>query len=203
MLVLLETRMAEHKRLTEVLKFDSQIQSVAQGLSGEIVIMWKRDLLKLDDITFTLQSIHVIIQVIPDSKPWYFSAIYTSSDFHTRTNIWEELINFSKSHKGDWIVGEDFNEILKASEKFRGRCINNSRSNLFRQCLDHYNLIDLGFKGCKYTWTNKRYKNRLDPILERLDRCAANNSWILGYPHCTVTHFPRTKSDHYPLQVRH
>uniref|UniRef100_M1DXE2 Retrotransposon protein, unclassified n=1 Tax=Solanum tuberosum TaxID=4113 RepID=M1DXE2_SOLTU len=78
----------------------------------------------------------------------------------------------------------------------------NSRSNLFRQCLDHYNLIDLGFKGCKYTWTNKRYKNRHDLILERLDRCAANNSWILGYPHCTVTHLPRTKSDHCPLQVR-
>lgn len=39
MLVLLETRMTDHKRITEVLKFDSQIQSIAQGLSGEVDIM--------------------------------------------------------------------------------------------------------------------------------------------------------------------
>ncbi|KAK4717556.1 hypothetical protein R3W88_015894 [Solanum pinnatisectum] len=61
MLVLLETRMGEHKRLTEVLKFDSQIQSAAVGLSGGIVIMWKKDTLKLSDISITSKSIHVMV----------------------------------------------------------------------------------------------------------------------------------------------
>lgn len=70
MLVLLETRMAEHKRLTEVLQLDSQIQYSANGLSGGIVIMWKKDVIKLEDNSITTQSIHVIIQVIPDSNPW-------------------------------------------------------------------------------------------------------------------------------------
>ncbi|KAK4720043.1 hypothetical protein R3W88_018381 [Solanum pinnatisectum] len=61
MLVLLETRLGEHKRLTEVMHFDSQIQSTAIGLSGGIVIMWKKDMLKLSDIVITSQSIHVMI----------------------------------------------------------------------------------------------------------------------------------------------
>lgn len=45
MLVLLETRMTEHNRLTQALHFDAQIQSTANGLSGGIVIMWKEYIL--------------------------------------------------------------------------------------------------------------------------------------------------------------
>lgn len=68
-LVLLETRMTEHKRLTEVLQFDSQIPSSTDGLSGGIVIMWKKNALKLEDISITAQSIHVMVQVIPELNP--------------------------------------------------------------------------------------------------------------------------------------
>lgn len=39
------------------------------------------------------------------------------------------------------------------------------------------NLIDLGYKGCKYTWPNhqKRIKNL---ILERLDSVFVSNDWL-------------------------
>ncbi|KAK4717557.1 hypothetical protein R3W88_015895 [Solanum pinnatisectum] len=63
-------------------------------------------------------------------------------------------------------------------------------------------MVDLGFRGSKYTWTNKRYRNRTNLILERLDMCVANTSWVIRYPNTTVTHLIRTKSDHYPLKVR-
>ncbi|KAK4707426.1 hypothetical protein R3W88_033027 [Solanum pinnatisectum] len=92
----------------------------------------------------------------------------------------------------DW---GDFNEILARKDKFGGRTINNHRANAFRDCLDHYMLVDLGFKSCKYTWTNERYRKRQSLILERLDRSAANNPWILRFPQTTVTHLPRTMSD--------
>lgn len=39
MLVLLETMMVEHKRLMKSLYYDSCIQSIAEGLSGALVIM--------------------------------------------------------------------------------------------------------------------------------------------------------------------
>ncbi|KAH0722244.1 hypothetical protein KY285_004848 [Solanum tuberosum] len=53
MLFLLEIKMTEHKSLTEELKFDSQIQATANGLSGGIVIMWNEDTLKLEDLSIT------------------------------------------------------------------------------------------------------------------------------------------------------
>ncbi|KAH0669595.1 hypothetical protein KY289_024088 [Solanum tuberosum] len=165
-LVLLETRIGEHKRLTKVLKFDSQIPSAATGLSGGIVIMWEKDLLKLSDISMTSQSIHVMVQT--------------------------ELTNISRSMKGDWVIWGDFSEILKASEKLGGRGINLSRVNAFQKCLDHCNMVDLGYKGRKYTWTNTREARQMF------------GQYLLDHEilHVSVTHIPRTKSDHCPLQLR-
>lgn len=62
-------------------------------------------------------------------------------------------------------------------------------------------MVDLGYKGCKYTWTNKRFSNRRDLIFERRDKCVANDPRIKQFPEATVTHSPRTKSDHCPLLV--
>lgn len=43
MLVLLETKMEEHKNLVDVLRFDTHIQSHVAGSFGGIVVMWKED----------------------------------------------------------------------------------------------------------------------------------------------------------------
>jgi len=62
-------------------------------------------------------------------------------------------------------------------------------------------MVDLGYKGCKYTWTNKCYRNRNGLILERFDRCVANTYWINQFPKALVFPLPITKSHHFPLLV--
>lgn len=62
------------------------------------------------------------------------------------------------------------------------------------------NLIDLGFVGGKYTWTNKRYSRR-DLIFERIDKSFANPSWLVKYPNTAVIHLPRISSDHHPILI--
>lgn len=47
LLLLLETKMADHKNIMDTLNFDSFIQSLVESLSGGIVIIWKEDLMKL------------------------------------------------------------------------------------------------------------------------------------------------------------
>lgn len=80
------------------------------------------------------------------------------------------ITNFIHTQENDsWLIGGDFNELLLASEKFRENSINNDMATIFRDYLNHYNLIDLGFRGSKFTWSNMRYKHRQNLILERLD----------------------------------
>lgn len=122
--------------------------------------MWNKDYIKLDDLSINSQIIHVMVHSLT-SNLRFFIAIYASNDLSTRLSLWDHLIHLSSTIDDDWCVGGDFNEILKISEKFSRRGISNSRSNLFKQCMDHCNLMDRGFKEGKYTWTNKRYKNHL------------------------------------------
>ncbi|KAK4713764.1 hypothetical protein R3W88_019671 [Solanum pinnatisectum] len=183
MLVLLETRMSEHKILTEVFNFDSQFQSAAAGLFGGMVIIWKNDVLNVGDISITPQSIHVSIQINSDPNPWFFTAIYASTDFYSRIRLWEKFCVFPPRLLDISLLGATLMKSLGIMKVWGGGgFINNTISNLFRKCLDQCRLLDLGFKGGKFTWTNKRYKNRQSLILERLDRCLANNSWTLRYP---------------------
>ncbi|OIT38210.1 hypothetical protein A4A49_55722, partial [Nicotiana attenuata] len=60
MLVLLETKMADNKKLAEDLQFDLIVQSPAIGLSGGIVIMWKEDSVSIDEVANTPQGIHAM-----------------------------------------------------------------------------------------------------------------------------------------------
>ena len=87
-----------------------------------------------------------------------------------------------------------FDEVLCGEDKFGGNQVNLNRALEFKECLDECNMIDLGFVGSKYTWTNHRPITSL--ILERIDRCFANSGWRLLYSEAIVTHLPRTFSDH-------
>lgn len=65
-------------------------------------------------------------------------------------------MTIANTFKGPWIIDGDFNDILYSNEKFGSCALNNNREDLILNCFNYYNLIDLGFKGSKYTWTNKR-----------------------------------------------
>lgn len=58
-------------------------------------------------------------------------------------------------------------------------------------------MIDLGFSGNPYTWSNGRKGRGL--IMERLDRGLANGEWRRLFPRATVKHLARHASDHAPL----
>lgn len=55
-----------------------------------------------------------------------------------------------------WVTVGDFNEPLLNKDKYGGRAVSSSRSLEFKECLDSCNMIDLGFLGPRFTWTNKR-----------------------------------------------
>ena len=91
----------------------------------------------------------------------------------------------------------DFNEILSSADKCGGNPINMRRAQIFNDCLDVCNLIDLGFQGPKYTWINKQEIGYF--IQERLDRAFVNQEWTDLYPEASVTHLTWVHSDHCPI----
>ena len=127
------------------------------------------------------------------------SAIYASPRLAERRILWDNLKIVAHLHKLPWLMLGDFNEVLCGEDKFGGNQVNLNRALEFKGCLDECNMIDLGFAGPKYTWTNRRPISSL--ILERIDRCFANPMWRILYPEAVVTHLPRIFSDHCPVLI--
>lgn len=98
-----------------------------------------------------------------------------------------------------WVVIGDFNEVCSQTEKWGGNPASKSRMDLFNNTLNDCKLMDLGFLGPKFTWSNKR---KHAPIHERLDRGCANDLWFAKFPNSSIHHLPKIMSDHCPLLLR-
>lgn len=59
-------------------------------------------------------------------------------------------------HSMPWVIAKDFNEPLISANKLGGRDVSISRSLLLKECLDKCNMVDLGFSGSRFTWTDRR-----------------------------------------------
>ncbi|KAL0312850.1 UNVERIFIED_CONTAM: hypothetical protein Sradi_5684300, partial [Sesamum radiatum] len=79
----------------------------------------------------------------------------------------------------------DYNEILNQEEKTGGpRLV--WQINDFRIALIGRKLNDVGFKGQKYTWCNRRQTP--ETIRAKLDRACVNSTWMGQFPQTTVMH---------------
>lgn len=100
-------------------------------------------------------------------------------------------------HNKPWIITGDFNEGLADEDKFGGRRVDMNRSLISKDYLDACNVVDLGFSGPRFTWSNLRVVDSV--IQERLDRFFVNPMWCIMYTNARVTHLTRGHSDHYPI----
>ncbi|KAL0289211.1 UNVERIFIED_CONTAM: hypothetical protein Sradi_7078400 [Sesamum radiatum] len=81
-----------------------------------------------------------------------------------RRNLWEELVKLS-NQDAPWIVGGDFNVISHPNENQGGDIQRMGPMEDFNDMMTDTGLIDAGFEGEPFTWTNKRIWRRLDRVL--------------------------------------
>ncbi|PNT76038.1 hypothetical protein BRADI_1g43245v3 [Brachypodium distachyon] len=74
---------------------------------------------------------------------------------------------------------------------------NRYRMRSFNLIVKRCGLLDLGYNGPAYTWTNKRFTSH--PIYRRLDHCLANSEWCASFPNTNVYNLPIILSDHAPI----
>lgn len=126
----------------------------------------------MEALANTEQEIHVEVKVRPSNLTWIFSAIYASPRSEERHILWDNLSKVAELHNKPWVMAGDFNEPLIEEDKYGGRGVHVNHSLPFKDCLDSYYMVDMGFSGPRYTWSNKRELNNL--ILERIDRFFMN-----------------------------
>nr|XP_023893056.1 uncharacterized protein LOC112005040 [Quercus suber] len=151
----------------------------------------------MDVLTTTEQEIHIVVKVINTPTSWLLSSIYDSPKFKERQVFWDNIYSVFVLHNLPWAIVGDFNDVLNGLEKLGGNPINLHCSMAYSNCKNFCNMIDLGFFGPIFTWTNRREITAL--IQQRIDRCWANPSWNLAFSDANVTHLPRTSSVHCSL----
>ncbi|XP_017981035.1 PREDICTED: uncharacterized protein LOC108663048 [Theobroma cacao] len=92
------------------------------------------------------------------------------------------------------IVGGDFNAILHSGERLNGVVPHTGSMKDFATALLDCGLMDGGYKGNSFTWTNNR-------MFQRLDRMAYNHHWANFFASTRIQHLNRDGSDHCPLLI--
>ncbi|GJN31833.1 hypothetical protein PR202_gb20281 [Eleusine coracana subsp. coracana] len=112
-------------------------------------------------------------------------------------DIWADIVDFANSDNSPLFCMGDFNELLNANEKFSTTTPIYNRISIFCSIVNDCGLIDLGYNGPAYTWTNRRFSS--NPTFQRLDRCLANFEWCRIFPYTNVYHLPLIYEDHAPI----
>lgn len=97
--------------------------------------------------------IHAKIQE-RDYRVWDLVYVYGDSSHAMNSDIWQQITKIVQEVGPICVLG-DFNVITSIEEKLGGDPILNVNSHNFRHFLFDAQLLDLGFKGPAFTWTNR------------------------------------------------
>nr|XP_011465852.1 PREDICTED: uncharacterized protein LOC105351932 [Fragaria vesca subsp. vesca] len=164
----------------------------ARGFSGGIWLLRDSNKIKVDFVDESSQFIVVKVS-IPGKPPWLFTVIYGSPDHSIRASLWEQLDRLMLSTNLPCSFIGDFNELVYAADKNFGSL--SGRFAGLREWINRNGLIDMGFQGSCYTWSNHRIK-------ERLDRGFCCTDWRSIFDEAFIRHLPKIRSDHCPILLQ-
>ncbi|XP_042939562.1 uncharacterized protein LOC122274604 [Carya illinoinensis] len=200
MIFLSETKCKRNKaeKVRNRLGYECSFVVDSIGRSGGLVMMWKQEL-SAELHTYSNNHISVLVTVEGAATPWHVTGFYGNPVVEKRRESWELLKLLKPVSNGPWLCMGDFNEILCNEEKEGATPKPFSQMERFREALYECGLIDLGFIGTKFTWSNKREGEGFTK--ERLNRGFCNNSWTQLFEKCYNQVLPTLSSYHSPLFI--
>jgi hypothetical protein len=159
--------------------------------------LWCLCSLSLNPTLLAVDDQHISVSVVMDGKSFGISAVYASTCYLQRRNLWNALTQIHSLHMLPWCYLGDFNTIL-GSHEYRG---NSTPARItmtdFQNWTDSNNLIHLQTHGAFFTWANGRRGRRYTQ--KRLDRVIYDQTWFDSCNSVNVSTLTKSKSDHFPL----
>ncbi|XP_062014087.1 uncharacterized protein LOC133730526 [Rosa rugosa] len=131
----------------------------AEGFFGGIWLLWNSLKVHVDFIDKNFQSVSVKV-TLPGKPTWMLTVIYASPTNSVRANLWPYLDNLIVDVNLPSMFIGDFNELISVEDKSCGSLT--GRFGGLRDWVNRNALIDMGFQGSCFTWSNNRIKERLD-----------------------------------------
>ncbi|KAL5859559.1 hypothetical protein ACOSQ4_000855 [Xanthoceras sorbifolium] len=167
------------------------------GTGGGLILLWQ---ISVDVSVRSFNCGHIDCVVSDaDGRKWRFTGFYGEPKQWLREQSWVLLRRLAGLDNLPWLIGGDFNEILRGDEKEGGLARMGSAMDGFREAVDSCNLLDMGFSGSKFTWCNRQFGGNV--IWERLDRCFCNIQWRTLFSGAVVVHRDFSGSDHRALVI--
>jgi hypothetical protein len=169
------------------------------GRSGGLVLFWKDDHM-LEIQNYTRRHINAVVKEEDSRSAWKLTCFYGHPVTAKRHESWALLEHLRQFQPQPWMCVGDFNEILTPEEKTRVALRKERQMDQFRNALGNCQLLDLGFTGAQYTWTNGRHDGNF--VKERLDRAVANLEWRGMFCETTVFILAARASDQKPILMQ-
>lgn len=129
----------------------------------------------------------------------YISLVYGSHDPSLRKDLFLKLNQNDLNIRGAWVTTGDYNSVLSREGVANNTRFSLNRSAGFSSWIFREGLIDLGYKGPKFTWSRGTETSNYKAA--RLDRALCNIDWKFKFLEAEVTHLPRVSSDQSPILI--
>ncbi|KAK3204262.1 hypothetical protein Dsin_018308 [Dipteronia sinensis] len=126
------------------------------GRGGGLMFLWK-DWLDVSVKSFTIGHIDAMVRE-EDNNCWSFTGFYGEPYQSQKSVSWAFLHRLRGMDRLPWLVVGYFNKIISSGEKSERLCKRSSAIEAFREVVDDCGLIDMGFQGSQFTWTNRRLR---------------------------------------------
>lgn len=127
----------------------------ARAHAGGLCVCYKQGI-TVEPIHIDGNMITIIFYQLPSPHPWMCSFIYGPPYQTPKPAFWKKLTSLIESFPGPWLGIGDLNEVLTAEEKEGGQPYSSSSSSGLSYVMMQQGLLDLGYNGNEFTWTNKR-----------------------------------------------
>ncbi|PPD69265.1 hypothetical protein GOBAR_DD33864 [Gossypium barbadense] len=109
LMIITETRacIGDVRNIVDNLPFDGCMDTRSIGYQDGIWLLWKSNIVTVEELCSTKQEIHALVKVRASSISWFLSAVYASPRLAERKLLWSNLKTVASKHKLPWIVTDD------------------------------------------------------------------------------------------------